>query len=326
MLLYGVVTYSTPSIISGVASKKPGTVLYSSSGVSQCFHCHATAVASTLLGVDVRERRVLHAALVAAVVQPFHLATRARALSRRKCHCRPDQQRGDGPRPSLHRVSSVSIPRAATDGVCSAGPLPAATILGRAAIMGDGPRQTGAGRQSPIAACRYVEQSVESAAQHGIRQRRLAESCAPVVETRGHRRGRVRLWASRRPLHASPGHKPSLASRHSSRPGGVAAVPRAHSARAVSGQALSTRRGRVAAQYDRSNCRRAGVPVRAFLRPAHAARRVRLARLLSRGKSAVLPAGHPAAAFARLPHRPSGLLGDGGLRVHDEILHPAARA
>ena len=42
MLLYGVVTYSTPSIMSGVLSKKPGAVLYSSSGVSQCFHCQAT--------------------------------------------------------------------------------------------------------------------------------------------------------------------------------------------------------------------------------------------------------------------------------------------
>jgi hypothetical protein len=36
-LLYGVVTYKTPSIISGVASKKPGIVPNSSIGVSQCF-------------------------------------------------------------------------------------------------------------------------------------------------------------------------------------------------------------------------------------------------------------------------------------------------
>lgn len=41
MLLYGVVTYSTPSIIRGVFSKKPGAVPYSGSGASQCFHCHA---------------------------------------------------------------------------------------------------------------------------------------------------------------------------------------------------------------------------------------------------------------------------------------------
>src|SRR6266849_10901627 len=43
MLLYGVVTYSTPSIMRGVPSKKPGVVPYSSSRVSQCFHCQATS-------------------------------------------------------------------------------------------------------------------------------------------------------------------------------------------------------------------------------------------------------------------------------------------
>jgi len=47
-LLYGVVTYSVPSIISGVASNCPGTVSYSFSGVSQCFHCHAGCSCFTL--------------------------------------------------------------------------------------------------------------------------------------------------------------------------------------------------------------------------------------------------------------------------------------
>ena len=51
MLLYGVVTYSTPSIISGVASKKPGVVPNSSSGVSQCFHSQATCSRWTFWGV-----------------------------------------------------------------------------------------------------------------------------------------------------------------------------------------------------------------------------------------------------------------------------------
>ena len=48
MLLYGVVTYSTPSIIRGVLSKNPGVVPNSASGVSQCFHCQATASRCTL--------------------------------------------------------------------------------------------------------------------------------------------------------------------------------------------------------------------------------------------------------------------------------------
>src|SRR5438093_10491245 len=48
MLLYGVVTYSTPSLISGVASQKPGTVPYSDNGVSQCFHCQANCSCCTL--------------------------------------------------------------------------------------------------------------------------------------------------------------------------------------------------------------------------------------------------------------------------------------
>src|SRR4029453_19184457 len=42
LLLYGVVTYNTPSIMRGVASKKPGVVPNSAIGVSQCFHCQAT--------------------------------------------------------------------------------------------------------------------------------------------------------------------------------------------------------------------------------------------------------------------------------------------
>src|SRR5437899_1781427 len=48
MLLYGVVTYSTPSIIRGVLSKKPGIVPYSGRGVSQCFHCQAICSPCTL--------------------------------------------------------------------------------------------------------------------------------------------------------------------------------------------------------------------------------------------------------------------------------------
>src|SRR5579871_66547 len=51
MLLYGVVTYSTPSIINGVASKKPGVVPYSLSGVSQCCHCQATCNRCTFCGL-----------------------------------------------------------------------------------------------------------------------------------------------------------------------------------------------------------------------------------------------------------------------------------
>src|SRR5436190_103059 len=44
-LLYGVVTYSTPSIMSGVLSKKPGA-----GGVSQCFHSQATCSRCTFCG------------------------------------------------------------------------------------------------------------------------------------------------------------------------------------------------------------------------------------------------------------------------------------
>ena len=50
MLLYGVVAYSTPSIISGVVSLNPGTVSYCFSGVSQCFHCQAMRSRCTFSG------------------------------------------------------------------------------------------------------------------------------------------------------------------------------------------------------------------------------------------------------------------------------------
>jgi hypothetical protein len=45
-LLYGVVTYSVPSIISGVASNCPGTVSYSFSGVSSASTATPVAAAS----------------------------------------------------------------------------------------------------------------------------------------------------------------------------------------------------------------------------------------------------------------------------------------
>ena len=73
MLLYGVVTYSTPSIISGVLSKNPGIVSYSSSGVSQCFHCQATCSRWTFVALMSVSGEYFVPARIAAVVRPLDL-------------------------------------------------------------------------------------------------------------------------------------------------------------------------------------------------------------------------------------------------------------
>ena len=65
-------------------------------GVSQCFHCHANSRFLDILGRDVGQRRIFHAALIAAVIRPLRLT---RGLCERDRQRQGNQRRDACPHP-----------------------------------------------------------------------------------------------------------------------------------------------------------------------------------------------------------------------------------